>query len=701
VHPRTRGNLTLVKALAGAGVVAAAVTIGALAAPSARGPGPRVAHLGRVGAPLLAHAGPALSAADESRLLRRGPPRASNESPELPGDQEIGGVQGTATAFHATRRVERRTAGSPLPVMSWRATTGTGTPAPSAVSQNPPDPQIAVSSTHVVVGVGDRLFFYLKDGTPYPSGNNHVLTTTDLFQPLIDKTSPNGARLGLPQNGLINNFNDLRVIFDPYRRRFWVTATGTCRGKVDTDKDGKGDTTCAFALPEKATNCPPGIGAAAPWTVPCGHRRMVVGLAVSVDEDPTHGWYRYWWDAAVGWADGSAPYLAGDLGDYPSLGINATTVDVSLMVVGTKGKKRSGRVYPHIALYRAGDMAKGKGPTIAGWHLYPKGFKPDPLNPKKLYCSEFRDPDDTCPSAVVQPTLAHPDPGGSYLVARHPWEPTALLVWKVTDLLQPTQKVDVALVKVGAWSDSAIPSPQKGGAAANTIDMAGAVPIKAVWRLFLYVAMPDPDSAGQARSRVVRLWVSSFPNIPSTSPPSGGSREIEIGGPGSTNFYSWPAMEVNKNNDSVVVYSVSGKNAYASARYNAWLYPKTSMLVGQYLKKGEATLKQNKDASGNPTKSRWGDLAGASVDFVNGKEADGIWIVHEYARSAGSGATSGAYALWVGKIFGKTYPDYYWADTLKVSVSKVTAGGALKASATLANGNRSRCFASIRNARYT
>ena len=69
-----------------------------------------------------------------------------------------------------------------------------------------------------------------------------------LFDPLIDP-SGGGPKLGLKQNGQIDNFNDSRVVFDPYRKRFWAVATGFCRTNygVDENGDGKADK-CGFEL---------------------------------------------------------------------------------------------------------------------------------------------------------------------------------------------------------------------------------------------------------------------------------------------------------------------------------------------------------------------------------------------------------------------------------------------------------------------
>jgi hypothetical protein len=620
--------------------VTAALLVAAGVAMMAASSGAReaVAASVRIGAPGDAFFGGRLSAAEISRSLRVGPQRPGTESPEL--EEPLRGL-----SLRSPSSAQTASAQSPLPSASWQATTGgdpankiKGTPAFSGGA--PADPQIAVSSKAVVVGANDRLYFYTKNGWPYPSGKNSLVLSGKggLFQPLIDTTLASGPKLGLPEKGSIDNFNDLRVIFDPFRKRFWVAATGTCRSLADSNGDGIADAKCALTLPEN-------------------QRRMVVGLAVSADEDPSHGWYLYWWDAAVGWGSKNAAYVPGDLGDYPSLGVNATTVDVSVIVIGTSGTKKTGRAYPHVALYRADDMAAGVGPTIDGWHLYPLYNADGTCKGTGLTI-----PGGACPDSLIQPTLAHPDPNGSYLVSSYPGQASSLVVWKVTDLLQPTQQVKGDVVQLPFSWNTPNPSPQKGGASSNTIDMSighPGVPLKSVWAWnALFLVVPDADSAGRATFRILRLPTpGDFSPFDLPDPPNGGARQVNAGST-STQSFGWPAIEVNKDGAAVIVYTVVGSSYYASIRYNAWLdvHPafEPQMQTGRFLKLGEATLPQSKDGDGNPAPTRWGDLTGASVDFEGGKEAPGIWILHEYAASSGGGSTTnGTRAMWVGKIFGK------------------------------------------------
>ena len=231
---------------------------------------------------------------------------------------------------------------------------------------------------------------------------------------------------------------------------------------------------------------------------------------------------------------------------------------------------------------------------------------------------------------------------------------------------------------------------QKGGGSTNRLDMSlghPGVPLKSIWRWnALYLVNPDADSSGRATFRLLRLPtpgdVGVF-DIP--DPPNGGATQTLIG-QGSTQSYGWPAIEANPAGDAVIVYTRVGPDQFAGIRYNAWkkIHPASAstLLFGRMLKQGEATI----PASGT---IRWGDLTGASVDFAKGKEVDGIWIVHEYARKPATGSASRA--LWVGKVFGQTYFDLYFNLEQLVAAKPLLRPGDLGTfSARLANGGDAR-----------
>jgi hypothetical protein len=202
-------------------------------------PKPEQLHKGRnsspvrIGTAATIHGGIRISAEEIRRFLQRGPSQVLLESGELIEEHERPRSRAPApnnpVPLNATPPMPDPI--SPLPSIQWLATNGVVTPAAAAVNLTPPDPQIAVSSTHVVLGLNGALYMYTKDGKPYPSPNNvlciYLNCTKNFFQPIIS-----GANLGLPQNGNIDSFSDLRVNFDPYRKRFLAVATGAFRGQV-------------------------------------------------------------------------------------------------------------------------------------------------------------------------------------------------------------------------------------------------------------------------------------------------------------------------------------------------------------------------------------------------------------------------------------------------------------------------------------
>ncbi len=565
----------------------------------------------RIGTSAAIQGGIRVAATDIRRMLQSAPAQVPRGSGELSDDSVQPHLQ--RPAVREPISINRSPTGpdpiSPLPSINWQATTGN--PPSAAYNLTPPDPQIAVSSTHVVVGMNGGMFFYKKDGTPYPLGNNFaclINCTKNFFQPIIDN-----GNLSAAGNGKIDSFSDLRVIFDHYRMRFWAIATGACRSLATDPNTGK-SVKCAFTLPPR-------------------QRRSVIGLAVSASEDPAGGWYFYWWDAAVGWGTNNPPYHPGDLADYPSIGINETSVDVTVKITDATTTSPATREYSHISLWDATAMTEGKPfASIANWHLYP-------LPGISLVCDSagLQNPNGSCPEAIIQPTVAHGDAHASYFVSFDTeW---TLVIWKVVNQFQPT--VQSTEVPMSPLMRDPSDAPQKGSTATIVMSNLFHSPLKAVWSGgTLYIVTNDADPTGRAIFRALRLPTSAWPYVPSPQDVGSGGDQVR-GGSTSTSSFGWPAIEVAPNGDAVVVYTRTGPSSYADIRYNVWPHDQKDMLGGRILKYGEAAT---------PTSTRWGDLAGASVEFENGKETAAIWIAHEYARSIGGATTNAAYGVWVGKI---------------------------------------------------
>lgn len=142
---------------------------------------------------------------------------------------------------------------SPATKASWRA-------AP-CIKGNPSDAQIAVSSTHVAVTMESSMACTTK------GNKQEKLFNADLFNPLLLSLAPGGKDNcnQKPYVACAQKQSDMRVLFDPYPKRFWLLDGGVI---YTADRD-----------PKKA--------------------RGYFLLAVSQTEDPKDGWYLYWWDAVA------------------------------------------------------------------------------------------------------------------------------------------------------------------------------------------------------------------------------------------------------------------------------------------------------------------------------------------------------------------------------------------------------------------
>src|SRR5262249_6124940 len=140
------------------------------------------------------------------------------------------------------------------------------------------DATIAVSTTHVVVTNRNTLKIFDKAGSDLGT-----LSGTSLFA-MLGLNSP--SFLPFP----IDAYFDMRALFDPHRKRFWVMALG-----VNSNWRNR-----------------------APADI-----RHVTAVAVSKTENPLDGWYLYWWDSVPHWgAANDDVYKAGDASDYPTIGID-------------------------------------------------------------------------------------------------------------------------------------------------------------------------------------------------------------------------------------------------------------------------------------------------------------------------------------------------------------------------------------------
>lgn len=485
---------------------------------------------------------------------------------------------------------------TPPPVTSWKGLDSHNAPA---------DPQIAASSTHVVTTLVRWIGFYSKSGTLLAE-----LSSPMFFAPLgLDDGTAEG----------IDIYSDMRVIFDEYRKRFWV-------GAVSRSSE-----------------------------VTAAENRSLVTIAVSKTENPLDGWYFYWWDAAVNWGVPNPGWEPGDSADYPMIGIDPVAFHVVHMI-GNDVTNEIPR-YERLQFLPAGPLASGQ--AASGWHYY------DLLNP------------DGTEAGLIQPVVHHGPTGRAYYVSR-PGANTSdkVVVWALSDALTPSQQLNRVEVSMPTAWNQPLNASQLGSSKLIRMTNLGTSPLKAVYRLpFLYFSTndgPTPQVSQFTTVRFVRMSVLAFPNVP-TDPATGfisrtfgGSSSIDDP-PGAQMFYGWPAVEVNKQHDAVVVYARSGPTIYPEIRFSAYMANENDIRPSRLLKAGEVTYDYPL-ASDVAQVLRWGDLAGASVDP---KDDTGIWIAHQYAVA---GPSSNNYAIWVGKVFGKAYYDWHFLKDLLVSPAEITAG---------------------------
>src|SRR5262249_47299381 len=136
----------------------------------------------------------------------------------------------------------------------------------------------------------------------------------------------------------ITSYFDLRAIFDPFRKRFWIVALGT----------------------------------AANWkSLPPGFMRHVTVVAVSQTEDPTGDWNLYWWAAVSHFGIDDDVYDYGDVSDYPALGIDATLFHETHSVNNFDILHTKTFRYQRVTFHGADQMAAGLPPAnIPSWEIW-------------------------------------------------------------------------------------------------------------------------------------------------------------------------------------------------------------------------------------------------------------------------------------------------------------------------------------------
>ena len=532
------------------------------------------------------------------------------------------------------------------------------------------DPQIAASDAYLVVTLNGLVLFYSKDGT--------LLTQIGLkefFKPLWDKSNPNNINtfLNLPPSTPCNPFStdvtaktfcldayyDARVIYDSYHDRFWLTALA----RNEKSRDANVDVTPVPHTIEEEYAA----------------RRSKLLVGVSRTQDPRDGWTLWWWDGVVDDGACSDPaavecpgsfYLPGDSADYPSIGISEKYAVVTNIVARRNPVTADveGRYHLFNVLEVSG-LINGSAPTL--WQL----VMANPFDNSELY------------RATTQPAVHHG-------ISLHDMAHLAaisdqnFLIWGLKPPSIPGTPPSVHYVKVPLTEQylDIQEKPQRnfpGALQSQPIRVRnlGRSAMKASYRDFrLHVIFQDCRSwdPGQlpcsTSLHLVRANVFNFQHgiVPKSSSSGyiervfGARNKFDDGGVG-IYYYANPAIDVNKFNDIVAVYSRSGALIYPEARYSAYLHNESDIRPSSLLRKGLFPFgvefdPSNPDHLGSDGVSPRAvgnlDTGGITVDPF---DDTAIWMVHAFADEvepkSKSSQPRGNWKWVVGKVFGETHPD--------------------------------------------
>jgi hypothetical protein len=469
---------------------------------------------------------------------------------------------------------------TPTPTKSWQATL-------QGKGGFPADAQIAVSTTHVIVTNRQRIRYYDKNGNPLGSD----IGSTPFFTA--------GLSLKDAAGNPIDRFNDLRVIFDSYRKRFWVTAYAGFSGAA---------------------------------SVPAAKRRTFIPIAVSKTQNPLDGWYFYWWDGAAQQGQaGSSIWQPGDAPDYPIIGIDKLAVTITHSV--NNGSFR----YWRVTLTPADPLANGQ--AQGGWQFW-----------------DLKNPDGSTPW-VITPAVHHGTAKGgrAYWLGRQGSD--SVVVWAITHPFDAARKLQSVAVKLPTPFSSPVDGQQKGSSKVIKFTNLGNAVTKASFRneTLHTVANDAHDWGGIGKVRTsihyVRLSVSGWPKVP--SPPGGGGVDRLFGGGnvnekiGGLKHYGWAAVEANKDGNAIIGYVRTGEQIFPEVRASAYMAAESDLRPSVQVKAGDKSA-DNPSVSGANAVLPWGDTSGASVDP---SDDTAIWIAQEYASSTAN--NNGNYDIWVARFFGK------------------------------------------------
>jgi hypothetical protein len=569
------------------------------------------------------------------------------------------------------------------------ATAGAITPAPSFgpfnVGTTGNDPQIAASSTHLIVTNGTIIRFYTKAGTPLTTDKNGNPFTNPItpaqffwyawFNPKNPPTINDDLKLptGLQCDPSIDIFAtslttgqkaatadcmgsvyDTRVIFDDTRKRFWL---------VSSVRNNFAGAYLKLPTPQQRVG-----------------RRDRLLAAVSLTEDPRDGWYVYAWSGAldqgacnnIGASPGPPPLCPGteyrplEATDYPSIGISQYHFVTSIGVVNfnpwapvDKWRDTGTGSYTSIQAFDAFGLANGGCTEVCGWSYGRFKAGVTTSSGKVLFSGDpfF---------SITQPAIQHGSaPEGSTVLASNleGYDMAAVISFSAFESsfapplrvrflpVQPTKGIN----EMPQRSSPPVTNPLP----INVKNLGNGALKAAARNNKLYVTWMDCKKWTFSQSECstsIRLVGVDLENILG----SGSGSPIVFDNTFGRNslrdpvdalvYYGNPATEVNKDNDVIVVYNRSGTGVFLEAAYSAFIHDESGSRPGAVLQAGNFPYGANAVSEG-PTATLNLDTGGIAVDP---KDGVGIWVAHAFAYKSG---TAGQVNTAVGKVFGKLYYD--------------------------------------------
>jgi hypothetical protein len=352
----------------------------------------------------------------------------------------------------------------------------------------------------------------------------------------------------------------------------------------------------------------------------CAERRSAgssVMMAVSQTSDPTGNWYLFRVDADstdVLWAD------------YPSIGFNKDWIVVHMnmfpVVDGT------GSFVSHLYVFNKANLYAGgqglytliKAPNLGGTMV-----------PAVTH-------DATLPALYLLQNWNGSSGGSGYIGLYSITGAVGSEVLNVTNATYPT-----LVGTPNPWSSS---TPEVSGTTDFAPQLSSTLKVQnndsriqtlvyrnnSLWGVQT-VFLP----AGAATRSAVQWWELS---------PSGAIKQRgRIDDPTGNNFYAFPSIAVNRDNDVLIGYSRYSPTQYVSGNYSfrAGSDPANSLREDTVLKAGDATY--YKTGTATPPRNRWGDFSSTVVDPINDKD---MWTIQEYAATPAGG--SDKWGTWWGRV---------------------------------------------------